>query len=79
MSLRSSASRPVVSTLDISIARRAADVWKAREIAGEFLAAYTSAVAYVRNKDRGRSIKGAYYRYAVHPTTMGQLQRVPRG
>lgn len=53
------------------MARRVADVWKARKTKDGFLAAYTAAVACVRNNDRGRSIKGAYYRYAVHPTTIG--------
>lgn len=43
--------------MDISMARRAADAWKARDAIEGFLATYAAAVACVRNKDRGRSIE----------------------
>jgi hypothetical protein len=73
ISLRSSASRSVVSTLAMSMARREGDVWRALKNEYGFLATHAAAVACVRNKDRGRSIESAYYRYAGHPTTMVQL------
>ena len=50
MSLRSSASRAVVSTLAMSSARRAAEQWKARRAGREGLAATSAGAAVARDR-----------------------------
>ena len=65
--------------MDISMARTAAEAWKARDVVREVLGAYTTAVACLHNRDRGRSIETPTIGMQDTPLPQWYSCHAPRG